>query len=305
MGTRIFILLILFCCDQSIAQVRDLMFAPYKENRKWGYINSELDTVCPARYDRAYPFTNGRGRIKKKKKFGFVDYNGKLVIRAVYDHARPFRYGVATVRKKKRTFRITTDGKRHKGAIEVRGRTGNRDDYVFARDISENVIRIGNKYGLRFRYSTRGDIDDIYLYDTLNVQFDSIFTIGYEAIALQNEGKFAIIDTESFLWGSKHVLNRLDFQFDDIQLFTRRGLQHKYIGIKVGEFWGYFDVYSGSILVAPKYISIEEFDDHLARVEYKEGEKGYINTFGMEFFEGQELSSARPVNVEMTEDTKH
>lgn len=305
MGTRMMILLLFLSSNLTYGQIRDLMFAPYKENRKWGYINNDLDTICQAKYDRCYPFTNGRGRVKKKKKYGFVDYRGKLVVRAVYDHARPFRYGVATVRKGKRTFRITTDGRRHKGAIEIRGRGGIRDDYVNARDISENVIRLNDKYGLRFRYSTRGDIDAIYLYDTLNVVFDSIFTLGYEAIAVKKNGKYAIIDCESFLWGSKYVFDRLDFQFDDLKLFTKRRFQHKIIGIKMDGLWGYFDVYSGSMLIEPKYLGIEEFDDHLARVEYKEGSKGYINTFGMEFFEDPGMPDARPVNVEMTQDTKH
>lgn len=265
-------------------QIRDLMLAPYKEKGKWGFIDAHLDTICPPKYERIWTFSNARARFRKKKKYGYLDYKGNVAIRPVYDHARPFRYGVATVRKGKRSFRIDTDGKKFKGVVEHRGRNSDLDDYVNARDISDHIIRYGNKYGLRFRRSSKHDIDAIYLYDTLSIQFDSIFTLGFQAICLVRNDMYAIIDCNAFHWGSKHVIDQMNFEFEEVKLFDKRGMHHRLIGVRHEGLWGYFDLFSGDLIIEPKYLDIEAFSGDMAIVEYQEGNSGYINTFGIEFF---------------------
>lgn len=92
---------------------------------KWGYINNKGVKITDIKYDDAYAFSEGLGRVniggeKKMKvngratngRFGFVDASGKEVIPIKYDSAFCFKNGVAKVKLNDEWFYIDKSGNR-------------------------------------------------------------------------------------------------------------------------------------------------------------------------------------------------
>lgn len=55
------------------------------ENGKAGYVDATGGEVVPCKYDAAYAFENGFGKVMKGEKFGLVDKSGTLVVPVSYD----------------------------------------------------------------------------------------------------------------------------------------------------------------------------------------------------------------------------
>jgi hypothetical protein len=74
----------------------------------YGYINQNGDTVIPAKFDTAEPFSDSLalvginekrnnifGSLNQDFKFGFINHNGEFVINPKYDRANNFREGLS------------------------------------------------------------------------------------------------------------------------------------------------------------------------------------------------------------------
>jgi len=66
-------------------------------NGKWGFIDKNDNMVIPAKYDPAYPFSEGLAKVYVNGKWGFIDKNDNMVIPAKYDSADSFSEGLGTV----------------------------------------------------------------------------------------------------------------------------------------------------------------------------------------------------------------
>jgi len=65
--------------------------------KSWGYVNKEGMVPIKPRYDYAWPFSEGLGRVLVGEKQGYVDTSGRMVIEPKYDSAWEFSKGLGRV----------------------------------------------------------------------------------------------------------------------------------------------------------------------------------------------------------------
>lgn len=108
------ILLLLFACGQTTDNNEANGFFPIKEFGKWGYINSDGQTVIQCQFDGADQFSDGLAAILIDTVWGFIDTTGKIVIEPKYYRVAQFSDGLCNVTiPKDTTFQnafIRTDG---------------------------------------------------------------------------------------------------------------------------------------------------------------------------------------------------
>ncbi len=81
-------------------------------NRKQGYINQSGEFVIAAQFDRAYEFSDGLARVRRMDgRYGFINKQGGNETGFEYDDATDFRNGVARVRISNRIGRIDKRGR--------------------------------------------------------------------------------------------------------------------------------------------------------------------------------------------------
>ena len=56
-----------------------------RKNGKWGYIDSTGKEITPLKYDKVFPFHQGRAKVKMNDKMGLVNQFGKEVIPCEFD----------------------------------------------------------------------------------------------------------------------------------------------------------------------------------------------------------------------------
>lgn len=66
---------------------------------KEGYIDEHGKLVIEPKYDSAFPFSNGRAKVKIDGRWGFIDRNGDLISTPEMDEATNFSAGYAAYRK--------------------------------------------------------------------------------------------------------------------------------------------------------------------------------------------------------------
>ncbi len=108
------ILLLLFACGQTTDSNKPGGLFPIKEFGKWGYINSDGQTVIKCQFDGVGEFSDGLASILIDTVWGFIDSTGKIVIEPKYYRVGQFSDGLCNVTIQKDTFFqnafIRTDG---------------------------------------------------------------------------------------------------------------------------------------------------------------------------------------------------
>lgn len=94
--------LLLFGCSQKPVN-KTTGFFPIKEYGKWGYINSDGQTVIKCQFDWAGQFSNGLAAFLKDTLYGFIDTTGKVVIEPKFYKVGQFSDGLCNVTIKKDT----------------------------------------------------------------------------------------------------------------------------------------------------------------------------------------------------------
>ncbi|WP_073348060.1 WG repeat-containing protein [Bacteroides congonensis] len=51
---------------------------------KWGYVDLDGKKVIDYKFKEAYPFIDGKAKVKKGEKWGYIDARGKEVIKIKY-----------------------------------------------------------------------------------------------------------------------------------------------------------------------------------------------------------------------------
>ena len=84
-----------------------------KLDGKWGYIDHRAEVVIPHRYQNAFSFDQGLGRVVHRLKTGVIDRTGEFVIPArMYELLFPFnRYGLAVAQQRQRGPKVLLDVK--------------------------------------------------------------------------------------------------------------------------------------------------------------------------------------------------
>lgn len=108
------ILLLLFACGQTTDNNKPSGLFPIKEFGKWGYINSDGQTIIKCQFDAAGQFSEGLAAILIDSVWGFIDTSGKIIIEPNYYRVAQFSDGLCNVTIQKDTIFqnafIRTDG---------------------------------------------------------------------------------------------------------------------------------------------------------------------------------------------------
>lgn len=83
----------------------------FKLNGKYGFINTDGETIIEPQFDDANHFGEDLAAVKIKDKWGFIDVNGKVVIKPAFDDAGEFNEGLASVAIKDKWGFIDKTGK--------------------------------------------------------------------------------------------------------------------------------------------------------------------------------------------------
>ena len=75
--------------------------AGVRQGRNWYLVGETLERVGEIRCDWIGPFCGGLAPAREGKLWGFIDRNGKWVVKPYYSDVRPFRQGVVFARRAK------------------------------------------------------------------------------------------------------------------------------------------------------------------------------------------------------------
>ncbi|KAA3631847.1 MAG: WG repeat-containing protein [Bacteroidetes bacterium] len=267
------------------AQSGDLI-VPFSNNGQWGFMNQAKEIVICPQFDEAYPPFNGLARFKHNDKYGFVNMQGEIQIKARFDHADDFRYGVARVFKGQKKSYIKTNGRKNKVSIGV---CGTHYSCVYPMINRSAIIEENGKLGIVFDKIVRDENHHLkHVPDTIPPMFDSIIPISHQLMYIVKDSLISFAFEGRFSGGSKHVLENLSFDFEEIKLFNCIMCQtgkNEYIGFKQNGLWGYKRIYNmPKDFIPAKYYSISSLAKGFALVEYEKGRFGYIDKNGSEYF---------------------
>lgn len=82
----------------------------YKKDGKWGFKNIKGKVIIPAKFDRAFNFSEGLAAVKINYKWFFIDKAGKISDKS-FDDANSFNGNFAVVKKDGKRFLIDKDYK--------------------------------------------------------------------------------------------------------------------------------------------------------------------------------------------------
>lgn len=179
--TLLFVFILLSACVLRL-DAQDL--APKQdESGKWGYFKADT-WVIPARYEKAYSFSDGLAAVKINGKFGFITRTGEAAIAYRFDNAWSFSEGLACVKLNGKWGFV-----RHDGSAAIAYRF---DD---AKSFSEGLaaVKANGKWG----FIDRDGVCTIpYKYDSANA-----FSEGLAAAQLN--GKWGFIDSGGKWYATK------------------------------------------------------------------------------------------------------
>lgn len=250
-----------------------------KENRKWGFCDTEGNVVIDLVYEDISAFSNGLALARKDGLYGYIDESGNVAIPFCYSSARSFEGDVAKVAIDKQSFVIDRTGREiikpgydfinlYWGGLSavlqddkwgVFDSTGKQivpfiyDGFTaYNCDGYAEVVKDG-KHGL---------IDkDGKLVIPMEYEYAGFFNNGFAEIQIKKRNKGFISKQGKILAGFSSVL----FGFSE-------GLA----AVKKKGKWGFIDE-DGNEVIPPQYIDTSEFSNGIVRVMNEDGKCGYVN----------------------------
>ncbi len=96
--------LIFYCHHATGQKLPDLI--PFKEDKLYGYCDSNLNVIIKAKYQGAHPFVEDRARVVINNLNGFIDKDGNQIVPCNYKYASSFYNGYAKVGDSKEDFKF-------------------------------------------------------------------------------------------------------------------------------------------------------------------------------------------------------
>lgn len=253
-------------------------FAKFKLMGKYGYFDHRGEVAIKPQFDGADAFTScNLAVVQKGGRYGFVNIDGKLVIPTRYQRAsRMSAQGYATVYKDASAGLIDSTGKiiapivykaKHLHILEPNKR------------LKKHFVQLKRTDGQKGNYGVIFNNGKSLLYYELNhlVSSDHFMHNKYMSVKIPSqEGD----DVNLTSYGLVNYKGNIVMQTSDYA-FVKSASD---AGLVVGKEKGSSVVYGfvntrGETVIKPKYESIEEFQDGLARVTAK-GKYGFVDTAG-------------------------
>lgn len=91
----------------------DVKYYPYQaKNKKWGYVDENMNVVIEAKFDYATAFSEGIGLVKEDDRYRYISKDGNYMLDNSYYYATPFCGGAAIVEEDDTEILIDYDGKK-------------------------------------------------------------------------------------------------------------------------------------------------------------------------------------------------
>ena len=91
----------------------DVKYYPYQaKNKKWGYVDENMNVVIEAKFDYATAFSEGIGLVKEDDRYRYISKDGNYMFDNSYYYATPFCGGAAIVEEDDTEILIDYDGKK-------------------------------------------------------------------------------------------------------------------------------------------------------------------------------------------------
>jgi hypothetical protein len=221
--------------------------AAFRENDRYGFINSQGKVHIPAQYDYVSSFSEGLAAVSLKDKRGYINTKGKLVIPMIFADASDFIDGRAAVRNNSSEY-----------FIDINGRALYNKTYKEIRSYREGIasVREGESYFANC-------ID-------LNLNGRSVSPPDFYCQFPFSEG----ITMRLELKENRYYINYVDRKFKNISnlLITLVGKEYGnfsegLVTIPLNNKWGYMDK-NGKLAIPAIFSSATSFRNGLARVNW-------------------------------------
>ncbi|GAA3920505.1 hypothetical protein GCM10022406_03610 [Hymenobacter algoricola] len=238
------------------AQITTARLVPFRRGDKWGYADPSRRLVLPLLYDEAGPFVNEVAWIRQGLLYGYIDGAGNAITPVQFSRAGNFHRNRATVALNGETYDLDTSGNRLRTPPEPEPES----DFLTQGDVTHKDGKVG------FRF-TVGTAVVPPIYDEIRENYNGLLFVrqGPKWGVLNDKGKAV-----------------LPLELDAIRATEATGFEQPVVE-QQGRF-GYLAA-DGHLLVPPKYQAAEPFVEGVARVTTVDGQVGYVDDRGREFFE--------------------
>ncbi|GAB3231681.1 hypothetical protein GCM10027346_18330 [Hymenobacter seoulensis] len=248
------LLLLLTAPNYLEAQTAASRLVPFRQGSKWGYADQSRRLVLPLRYDETGPFVDEIAWVRQGQRYGYIDGGGNPVTPIRFTRAATFRRGRAAVELNGETFELSPTGQR---LLEPALPEPEEEPLEHG-----DLVRKEGKVGFRFTVGTA----------TVPAIYDEIRE-NYNGLLFVRQGtKWGIINS------SGKLVQPL--QYDAIRLTGNL----MFPVVQQGQLFGYLDE-EGNTLTDIRYPQAEPFLNDIARVLAPDGQPGYINANGQEFWD--------------------
>lgn len=229
----------------------------YKQEPKYGLIDTLGQLAVGAVYDEIGSFSEGRLAVSQNNLWGFVDAEGKEVVPCRYKEVKNFSEGLAAVRQDNKWGFINKQGE-----VEIGFR------YRRAGNFKEGVAWVSTERGYGYI-----DIAERFV---IEPGFSRAYDFFQGRARVEVGGAFGLIDLSG-----KYVVRP---RFSHIEPFNQYGIAI----VRYGRDRIRYEIMdlNGNLITKKSYESIEQFSEGLAAVRDKNG-YGFINTQGVLVIEDQ------------------
>ena len=232
-----------------------------------GFMDFKGKMITPYKYENAFIFSDGTGKVKLHKKWGFVDSKGNEFTSIKYDYVESFNDGFAIVENRDKRGLINEAGveitniqfddvdfffedlamvdyKGKKGFIDKNGKVAIPSKYIDGFSFSDGLaaVRLGNRWGF---IDKNGN-------DVIPFQFDraSSFKDGLAIVLFRGKSMFI----------NKQGEIAIPIEYDKVMSFSE-----DLAAVTVNGKWGFIDK-QGKVAIPIKFGYVDSFNDGIARV---------------------------------------
>ena len=195
----IYISTTIFACGRSNVMYNDIQLALFKEDGKYGYLDSDGNVVIKPKYNYAEEFSEGLAAVADTpSKWGYIDTTGRIAIKSKYFEAGEFVDGIALV-----SIAKSTDEDRWI-YIDRDGKQLFNKEFQLAYSFSEGfALVLTQGYGAPLPPSLNIPQKWSYINATgalaTEMEFDAAFSFNNGYAAVQVDGKWGLIDKDFVL----------------------------------------------------------------------------------------------------------
>ena len=134
--------------EEITLKYEEVKYYPYQaENKKWGYVDENMNVVIKPKFENATAFSEGIGLVEEDNKYRYISKDGDYIFDNAYYYATPFCGGAAIVEEDDKDILIDYDGRK---LCEI-----DEDIYVYEFVDGIAAFEKNGKYGYM---DTRGNI---------------------------------------------------------------------------------------------------------------------------------------------------